>query len=177
LLAHRFADPACEIFAMRVGDLYGLIRLECMPGETPTLRCRRLDVLRALRWSLTGCAIIFACAFAAEVALTKAFNLPPDIAENSLKKFSEQSGLEVVFATETVGKIRTNAVKGEYAAREAMNRLLAGTGLVVAENLRTRALLVSRNPNAATEERPATGNDSPEKKKQLTQHLTHTSNR
>jgi hypothetical protein len=103
---------------------------------------------------------------AAAVA-TRNFNLPADVAEKSLPRFAEQSGLEVVFATETVGKVRTNAVQGEFTAREAMDRLLSRTGLVAAQNSSTGALLVSRDPNGqraaqtTASDRPPRQNQAP----------------
>ena len=65
---HVWPLRRARFFAMRVGDSCGLTRLEYMPGENPTIRCRRLDVLRALRRSFTGFAVMFAGALAAELA-------------------------------------------------------------------------------------------------------------
>lgn len=82
-------------------------------------------------------------------AETKSFDLPGDVAEGSLKKFATQSGLEVLFATRTVGRVPTNAVRGDLAPREALDRLLAGTGLVAAQDAATGALTVSTDPNGS----------------------------
>lgn len=87
-------------------------------------------------------------AFAAESAKT-AYDLPADRAEKSLKQFSSQSGLEVLFPTRTVGRTHTNAVRGELTAREAIERMLAGTGLTVTENRKTGAFTVASDPNGA----------------------------
>jgi len=75
------------------------------------------------------------------------FDLPADVAENSLRKFALQSGREVLFATRTVGKVRTNALRGKYLPLEAMTLVLAGTGLVVTQDERTGALTIASPPN------------------------------
>lgn len=77
----------------------------------------------------------------------RTFSLAADAAERSLKAFSAQSGVEVLFATQTVGKVRTNPVQGEFTPREAMQRLTQGTGLLAAEDARTGAFTVSSDPN------------------------------
>lgn len=61
----------------------------------------------------------------------KTFDLPAGAAERSLKLFSEQSGREVLFATQAVRAAQTRVVKGEMTAREAIDRMLADTDLVV----------------------------------------------
>lgn len=78
------------------------------------------------------------------------FDLPAATADKSLKLFSEQSGLEVLFLTETATAVRTNAVKGHFTAREAVDRMLAGTNLKAAQNEKTGAVRIVPNadPNA-----------------------------
>jgi hemoglobin/transferrin/lactoferrin receptor protein len=43
--------------------------------------------------------------------------------------FGRQSGLQVTLATPAAGNVRTNAVTGSFTVREALSRLLAGTGV------------------------------------------------
>ena len=78
----------------------------------------------------------------------KSFNLSAGTAAKALRRFTEQSGIPVLFGTETAAQVRTNAVQGEFTPTEAMARLLANTGLVVTANEKTGALTVSRDPNA-----------------------------
>lgn len=80
-------------------------------------------------------------------APARTFDVPADVAEKALKVFSAQSGREVIFASSTVGKVRTNAVKGSFAPQDALNLLLAGTGLIAEQNAKTGALMVARDPN------------------------------
>jgi hypothetical protein len=79
-------------------------------------------------------------------ALTKAFDLPADVAEKTLKLFSEQSGRGLIVAAEMAINIRTNAVRGQFTAREALDRMLARTGLVAKEDPKNGAFVVHREP-------------------------------
>ncbi len=60
----------------------------------------------------------------------RSFDLPADDAAVSLKAFAEQSGQEIVYAVDTVRGTRTNAVKGEFLPKDALEQMLAGTDLV-----------------------------------------------
>jgi hypothetical protein len=100
----------------------------------------RLFLIAACIFSLTKMSP--ARASAAEVA--KIFDLPAEPAERSLKKFSTQSGLEVLFVTETAANITTNTVRGNYTPRQAIELLLAGTPLIAAQDPRSGALRISR---------------------------------
>lgn len=92
--------------------------------------------------------LLFASARAAEDA-KRNYNLPAGDAAAVLRQFSEISGRETLYAAEVVRGIRTNAVQGEFTAREALNRILAGTPLMVVQDEKTGAFAVSRvsDPN------------------------------
>ena len=85
-----------------------------------------------------------AAAYASE-ALKRPFDLAPGAAETSLKQFSLQSGLEVLFISESVASVRTNAVKGSYTPREAIDLMLAKTQLIAVQDKATGALRVRRS--------------------------------
>lgn len=90
------------------------------------------------------------CVMAASVAAESTrirFSLPAEAAEQALKKFSLQSGLEVLFATDIAARVTTNAVRGNFAAKEAIDRMLAGTPLVAIQDERTGAMKISRSGN------------------------------
>ncbi|MBI2250669.1 MAG: TonB-dependent receptor, partial [Brevundimonas diminuta] len=57
---------------------------------------------------------------------------------------------ETLFAAEAVRGVRTAAVKGEFTPKEALDRMLDGTGLMVVQDEKTGALAVKRDsgPNA-----------------------------
>lgn len=91
----------------------------------------------------------------------KFFDIPAGAGDQTLKQFAAQSGIEVVFGTATTAEVKTNAIKGEFVPREAIARLLEGTGLKIVANEKTGALTVSRDPNgqraapAKTGDRPS----------------------
>lgn len=90
-----------------------------------------------------------ATAFAAE-AVRHAFDVPAGDARPALRQFAAQAKSEIVFPVDLVGGLKTNAVKGELTPREAIDTMLAGTGLVAALDQKTGAIAVRRadSPNA-----------------------------
>lgn len=120
---------------------------------------------RALRLTSAAIALGFAAlavptpSFAQATTETarKSFNVPADNAETALKRFSEQSGQEVLFPTDVVRGVRTNAVRGQLSPREALEQMVADTGLTVVQDSRTGAFTVRRASNAA----PAAANATP----------------
>ena len=92
-----------------------------------------------------SCALATSFSFAAQPA-RKSFDLPSDSAERALKQFSQQSGVQVLFASEIAEGVRTNAVKGELTPLEAAHQLLAGTDLYVVSDEQTGVLSVARTP-------------------------------
>ncbi|MDB6114383.1 MAG: TonB-dependent receptor, partial [Lacunisphaera sp.] len=89
-------------------------------------------------------------ATSAAEAPRKNFNLPAADAVTALKKFSEQSGEQIVYPVEQVRDVTTNAVQGEYTARAALDKMLAGTDLVVVQDEKTGALAVRKSVLAKT---------------------------
>jgi TonB-dependent receptor len=98
---------------------------------------RPLAFLLALLLPLSG-------ALPAAEPAKKSIDLPADAADRSLKRLSDQAGVEVVFATGVADGVRTNPVKGSYAPLEAARLLLAGTALAATQDRTTGALLVNR---------------------------------
>lgn len=82
-------------------------------------------------------------AFAAET-VRKPYDFPRGDASDTLKRFAEDSGQQVVYLLDTVRGVATNAVKGEFTAREALAALLANTGLTLVEDRKSGALMVNR---------------------------------
>lgn len=81
----------------------------------------------------------------------RVFDVPAGAAEQALKRFSQQAGLQVVFAPDVTDGVRTPAVKGEFTPMEAVNRLLSDTGLDVIVDEKTAVLSIVRLDKA---ERP-----------------------
>ncbi len=110
----------------------------------------RLPLLSAL---LLALGALLPQAFAADVAARR-FSLPAGPAAQTLREFSGQAGRGVVFVTEVVRDVRTNAVEGELPPATALRQLLAGTALVAEEDAGTGAFAVRRTP-AGGEPAPA----------------------
>lgn len=84
-----------------------------------------------------------AAALAAEAARTN-FNLPAGAAGATLKQFAAQADREIVFAPEAVGGVPTKAVQGAYTPREALDLMLADSGLVMSQDPKTGAFAVRK---------------------------------
>ncbi len=103
-------------------------------------------------WRRAASALALAASLALPAALhaqstadsRKTYDLPADNADKALRRFSEQAGIQVLFPTEITRDVRAGAVKGTLTVREALDQMLAGTGLVAVQDSRTGALTVRR---------------------------------
>jgi outer membrane receptor for ferric coprogen and ferric-rhodotorulic acid len=125
---------------------------------SPPARRSRL-ALRLL--ALTFAARLTVAGVVAENA--RSFDVPAGEALETLKQAARQGGVEIVFLAETVRGVRTPAVRGEFTPREALDRLVTDTGLVVVRDARTGTLTVHRaapapNPSAGPKPRPDESN-------------------
>ena len=112
-----------------------------------------------------GFIFVFGVALLGAATARQSFDVPGGSAEQALKEFSRQSGLEILFVSENVASVRTNAVKGTYTPREAIDVMLAETRLTVAQDNRSGALRIQRmnDPKAerAAQPGPASRSDRP----------------
>jgi iron complex outermembrane receptor protein len=77
----------------------------------------------------------------------RSFALAGGRAEETLETFSEQAGAQIVYLLQDVRGVATHAVHGDLAIRDALERLVAGTGLVVMRDEKSGAFLIRRgNP-------------------------------
>ncbi len=74
----------------------------------------------------------------------KSYRVPTGEASATLKQFTEQSGEQVVYLVNDVRGVTTKEVVGDFTAREALNRMVAGTALVVVQDQKSGALTVNR---------------------------------
>jgi outer membrane receptor protein involved in Fe transport len=97
--------------------------------------------------------LVLACVFAAALGAAepgvRSFDIPAGPAERALKAYSAQSGQEVLFATATTSKVRTNPIKGNYSPDEALGQLLKGTGLMFTRDAASGTLSITRDPNGS----------------------------
>ena len=75
----------------------------------------------------------------------KTFAIPAEVAEVALEMFSDQADVQVVYLIEDVRGVETNAVSGRFASREALERLVAGTGLRVEQEGKSGALVIKHD--------------------------------
>lgn len=59
-----------------------------------------------------------------------AFQLPAQAVDAALLAFSQQTGTEILFSSDELAKVRSNAVTGRYEPIDALSRLLQGTGFI-----------------------------------------------
>lgn len=85
----------------------------------------------------------------------RTFDLPADSAEKTLKLFSGQSGRGLLVSTEITKGVQTKAVKGEFTPVEALDQMLAGTGLVFTQDEKNGAFVVRREDNGPNGPRAA----------------------
>ncbi|MGC4072857.1 MAG: TonB-dependent receptor [Nibricoccus sp.] len=76
------------------------------------------------------------------------FDVPAGEAAQTLKAFAQQAQREIIFSTKSVTGVKTNAVKGELAVREALNAMLAGTNLAVFEDEKTGSIAIEAPDHA-----------------------------
>ncbi len=135
----------------------------------PARPLRRQAFLTRLASAAVLSAALSLAANAADVG-KKAYDLPSGDAAATLKQFSAQSGEQIVYPVEQVSGAKTNAVSGDLTAREALDRMVAGTDLVVVQDDKTGALAVKRaaGPNgsrvAQNSSHPSTEGENPELK-------------
>ena len=78
---------------------------------------------------LTTAAAIGALQAAPVAAQVRSFDIPEQPAATGIAAFGKQAGIQIIASGNTVQHKRTNAVKGRLAVNDALNMLLAGTGL------------------------------------------------
>src|SRR5688572_4827862 len=130
-----------------------------MPALQSRFRLRHFAVSSGrICWALL---LSIALATAAPDVARKAFDLPSDRADRSLKRFAEQSGLEIIFSAQVARSVKTQAVKGEMVPSSALAAMLANTGLEAVQEPTTGALSIRRQDDKAKKaDRAARANDS-----------------
>ena len=76
----------------------------------------------------------------------KVFDVPAGGALATLQQFSAQAGGRLLYSVDAVSGVLTRPVQGEFAPRDALSNMLAGTGLEVVEDERSGALAIRREP-------------------------------
>jgi outer membrane receptor protein involved in Fe transport len=86
------------------------------------------------RLSFVSASALAACLFAASPPAcaqeARVFNIPAGSLRDALNLFATQSDQQILFSSDLVAGRRTPGLNGAYAPSAALDRLLAGTGLV-----------------------------------------------
>jgi outer membrane receptor protein involved in Fe transport len=92
------------------------------------------------------CCAMSTAAASEKTDAKRVYNLPRGDAATTLSQFAGASGRQIVFMMDKVRGEQTNAVVGEFAPREALDRMLAGTALIAVQDEATGAFVIKRNP-------------------------------
>jgi len=81
----------------------------------------------------------------------KTFDVPAGDASETLKRFAQQAGQQVVYPANEVRGVRTAPVQGEFTVQDGIGRLLGGTELRATFDERSGTFAVARaaGPNAS----------------------------
>ena len=90
----------------------------------------------------------------------RSFDIPADHAEKSLRVFSAQSGVQVIFPSDAVKDVTTKAVKGDMLPGVALDQLLSGTRLVAVQESNGGAFTVRRETSIDAAEKNGAGRTS-----------------
>src|SRR5688572_5359283 len=112
---------------------------------------RSVDSLRRMVM-LMVLAALMQTARGAGATTKRQYEVAAGDAATTLRTFVEQSGEEIVYFVPKVRGVTTNAVKGEFTAREVIDRMLANTGLMVVQDQKTGALMIKRGPSTKLKE-------------------------
>ncbi len=82
----------------------------------------------------TGVAATCLMWAAAALAQTRTFDVPSDVATNSIPEFARQAGIQIVAPADRLEGVRTPAIKGTLDVHAALAELLKGTDVQIASD-------------------------------------------
>lgn len=95
-----------------------------------------------LRFAFCGAWLLILSALAVRASTVKEFDIPGGSAEETLAEYSRQADQSLLFLVEQVEGRRTQPIRGRFTLREALRRMLAGSGLFIEEDAASEALMV-----------------------------------
>src|SRR5258708_38672382 len=105
---------------------------------------------------------------AADVDGKKSFDIKAGDAASTLKQFAQQSGVELLYSSETIEAVKTKAVRGDFFPREVLDRMIDGTDLVVKQGEKKGAFTITRaKPPAASAKVSGESGTHPPKKTEM----------
>ena len=135
-------DPPAGIFARCYGLARPVRRLQ-QPRSPAAAHFPFMRTLRLLFSALTLGGVLASSGRAA-AENKKVYDLPAGEAAAALQRFAEASGRETLFAADAIRGVRTAALRGEFSAQEALDTLLANTGLTARPDAKTGAFAVTK---------------------------------
>jgi iron complex outermembrane receptor protein len=110
----------------------------------PSLTLHSIRRAAGLRLFFLGLLSLLLCLPGQAAEAKKSFDLPAGPAGETLKQFARQAGREIVFSADSVGGTTTSVVQGELTPSEAIEAMLADTGLVATQDAKTGAFAVRK---------------------------------
>jgi outer membrane receptor for ferric coprogen and ferric-rhodotorulic acid len=92
-------------------------------------RPRPRPLQRRLRPAAIAAALLLACAAQAQTRV--AIDIAPAPLDRALGQLARQADVQILFSSALAQRHEATALRGEFTAQEALQRLLAGSGLVV----------------------------------------------
>ncbi|HKJ91023.1 MAG TPA: hypothetical protein VJ960_07815, partial [Oceanipulchritudo sp.] len=96
----------------------------------------------------------------AQPGLEQKFRISAGKAEDTLKAFSQQSDMQVLFFMDQVNGHKTRALKGTYTSATALSLLLEGSGLEFTLDDETGAILINASGNGSVNQTNAMSGDA-----------------
>ena len=126
--------------------------------------CHFTSVLARHTATLLAFFALAACLPAADDSATGAaqkhtLDVPAATVESAMKQLSRQTGVDILVPTKIVRGLRSKPVKGEHTAREALDILLEGTGLVAEQDAKS-GILTARREKKTNDAARKTNDDS-----------------
>jgi outer membrane receptor protein involved in Fe transport len=128
---------------------------------------RRVPTAALFAFVFLALSGLFLAPSAAAAAAHQSYDLPPGDAEQTLRLFSQQSRQQILYPPNEVSGVQTNAVRGDYSPRQALDAMLAGTILQAEEEAGTGAFTVRRKAPVAAAVDPAPASSAPEQPVQM----------
>ncbi|MEM6354209.1 MAG: TonB-dependent receptor [Pseudomonadota bacterium] len=97
------------------------------PERNEAVSRRSLAATTALVVATTLAAVMAVAPARAQESIT--FDIPAQSLDSALRTFSDSTGISVVFSPDTVAGLRSQAVAGDLAPREALGRLTQGAAV------------------------------------------------
>ena len=108
----------------------------------------RRHLPRATRLAALIAGMTLACSVMAQSAAVDV-NIPAQPLDQALRTLSRQSGAQIVFATDPLAKRAAPSVSGKLTIAQALDQLLAGSGLR-AKSTGPQAFVITTSPEDAT---------------------------